>query len=115
MNNINFGNQNFGKSGDMIVRNVKKSSADLSDSENEENSWKETALELIAKGRLKEALATVKKAHETDDHVRNQVVILLGRISLAEEEAIAGTVSKQSQAEEIGRIRQGIVSLIASL
>ena len=98
----------------MIVRNVTKTS-EQNNPESGEEPWKETALELIAKGRLKEALATVKKAHETDDHVRSQVVILLGRISLADEEAIAGTVSKQSQAEEIGRIRQGIVSLIASL
>lgn len=107
----NFGNQNFGKAENMTysVHPNQGEHSEINDM------WKENALQLVSKGQLKEALTEVVKAFHNDSHVKNQVVLLLGRISQLEVDVIAGSISKPAEAEEFNRIRQGAVSLITSL
>ena len=114
MKNYNFGNQNIGGSGNKIVVNANHPSYEQNEPSDGDNSWKIIALDLVAQGKLKEALAAVVKAHNTEN-VKNQVVLLLGRISKVEVEVIAGTISKQEESEELNKIRQGVVSFIAAV
>ena len=116
MENYNSGNQNIGGSGNMIITgNSHAAHSEQAKVFGNEDSWKTIALELVAKGQLKQALATMIRAFNNDEDLKRQAILLLGRISQVEMDVIAGTISKQAESEEINKIRQGVVSLVAQV
>lgn len=76
--------------------------------------WKEKTLEYVTNGNLRGALSEIISTRN-DDHTKNQVIQLLGRISKVENEVVVGTLSKQEEIVEINKIQNAIVTLVSGL
>ncbi|MBN8678565.1 MAG: hypothetical protein J0M29_10090 [Chitinophagales bacterium] len=112
-NSVNNYGINHGNMGHSITTSDAASKAgDLHPPSVEKAVWKGTVIKLVGEGRAEEALAEILKTSPPED-IRNQVVLLGGRLSQLKLERIAGILDKGIELKELSSIREGILLLIS--
>jgi Effector-associated domain 11 len=76
--------------------------------------WKVNLLEQAAKGNLREVL-TESARLKNDEHIRRQIMQLMGRLHKLEEDTIAGTMNKQDEVFELNQIRNAVLLFVERL